>query len=330
MKRRLRAVRQGMLYRWWPLRAVMRRLQPRALVLLYHRVGDTSFDPHRLSVTPPSFERHMQLLRRHFRIESVGALLQRLPGREYEDRTVAVTFDDGYADNLTHAQPIAARSDIPITVFVTVQPMLDGGLFWWDELAASLLHPLASFTSLTLHLDDQHTFSLADRGQRSAVHQRLHTLLRHMRAGDRERALAAVRSCAAPPGVGLQLGRPMSASELRELAALPGVTIGAHTMTHPILGVLSATDQMHELVASKTALEDLLGRPVTLASYPFGQAADISEDTCRLAMQAGYSAAFTTMPSAVTPSTPRCALPRLIVHDWPDETLMRRLSAYLG
>jgi peptidoglycan/xylan/chitin deacetylase (PgdA/CDA1 family) len=296
---------------------------------LYHRVAETSFDPYKLSVSPTTFERHLQLLQRHFRVKSLDTLLEQLPGGKYGDGTVAITFDDGYADNLTNAQPIAARLGIPMTVFVTVQPAIDGELFWWDQLAAFVLHPQASFTSTTISLDDQHTFSLGTEAERRAAHQELHSLLKRMRISERERALESLRSCVAMSGDESDFGRPMSVAELRELAELPGITIGAHTMGHPVLGVLSTADQTHELVESKRRLEGLLGRPVTLTAYPFGQEADVSEDTYRLAMYAGYRAGFSTIPGAVTPTARFHALPRLIVHDWPDDVFLRQVRAFL-
>lgn len=105
------------------------RLRPRAAVLLYHRIAAPSTDPHRQAVPPAVFESHLEMLRREYHVTA----LEDLAGNRYRDRTVAVSFDDGYVDNLTAAAPIAARLGIPITVFVAVQPVLDGRPFPWDE-----------------------------------------------------------------------------------------------------------------------------------------------------------------------------------------------------
>jgi peptidoglycan/xylan/chitin deacetylase (PgdA/CDA1 family) len=127
----LRSLAKRLLYRP-PLRALGGRLRPRAAVLLYHRVADTPADPHGLAVSPAVFAEHLELLRRRYHVVPLPDLVERLPRRAYRDGTVAVTFDDGYADNLTAAYPIAARLGVPITVFVTVQPVLDGRPFRWD------------------------------------------------------------------------------------------------------------------------------------------------------------------------------------------------------
>lgn len=234
-----------------------RRLRPRAVVLLYHRVAqimEPETDPHRQAVPPAVFESHLELLRREYHVEA----LPDIAGGSYPDRTVAVSFDDGYADNLTVAHPIAARLGVPITVFVAVQPVLDGKPFPWDER-------------------EEH-------------------------------------------------GRPLTVEELRRLAALPGVGIGAHTMTHPRLSSIPLEDQRREMTESRARLAELTGRPVDLLAYPFGKPGDVGSETPRLAEAAGYRAAFLSQAGRIVPSSPRFALPRLSVHDWPVEELARRLA----
>jgi peptidoglycan/xylan/chitin deacetylase (PgdA/CDA1 family) len=246
-----------------PLRGLARRLRPRAAVLLYHRIADPSADPHRLAVSPSTFAEHLEMLRSRYPVEPLPDLIEKLPRRAYQDGTVAVSFDDGYADNLTAAYPVAARLGVPITVFVAVQPVLDGRPFRWD-------------------------------------------------AGDPE------------------AGRPLTPEELRELAARPGVTLGAHTMTHPKLSALSSGAQERELADGKARLEELTGTEVTLLAYPFGKRADVSPETVRLAERAGYRAAFLSQAARIVSSTPRFALPRLTVHDVPAEALARQLDQLLG
>jgi peptidoglycan/xylan/chitin deacetylase (PgdA/CDA1 family) len=242
-----------------PLRPLARRLRPRAVVLLYHRIANTSIDSHGLAVSPAVFAEHLELLRSRYHVEPLPDLIEKLPRRAYRDGTVAVSFDDGYADNLTAAYPAAARLGVPITVFVAVQPVLDGGPFRWD-------------------------------------------------AGDPE------------------AGRPLTTEELRELAGRPGVTLGAHTMTHPKLSALPSGEQARELADGKARLEELTDSVVTLLAYPFGKPADVSPETVRLAERTGYRAAFLSQAARIVPSSPRFALPRLSVHDVPAGELTRRLE----
>lgn len=256
----LRSAARRLLYRP-PLRAVGVRLRPRAVVLLYHRIGEPAADPHGQAVSPDTFASHLEMLRSRYTVLPLEELLDRLPRRGYPDGAVAVTFDDGYADNLTAAWPVAERLGVPFTVFVTVQPVLDGRPFPWDER------------------EDQ--------------------------------------------------GRPLDRAELRELAALPGVGIGAHTMTHPRLSALSLHEQERELAEGRARLEELTGRRVDLLAYPFGKRNDLAPETSRFAEATGYRAAFLSQAGRIVPSSPRFLLPRLSVHDWPAAELARRLEECL-
>jgi peptidoglycan/xylan/chitin deacetylase (PgdA/CDA1 family) len=328
--RRLWHFRRSVLYGRWPWRDAVRRLWPRALILLYHRVSEGAADSHGLAVEPGTFARQLRLLRSHYQVESLETLVGRLPEGGYRDGTVVVTFDDGYVDNLTTAYPIAADAGIPYTVFVTLQPVIENRLFWWDELAEALLQVAAVSGSLSLALESECVLPVTTPADRQATYTWLHDLLRRMPAEDREQVLSKLRS-AGPADRSLAcVGRPMTVAELLELAALPGVAIGAHSMTHSMLSALPAVDQAYELGESRRVLEDILGRPVLFAAYPFGKPNDVARETCLLAARAGYRAALTTRPGAVTPSSPALALPRLSVHDWTDDQFMQKVNAFLG
>ncbi|MEA2562770.1 MAG: hypothetical protein QOH06_4274 [Acidobacteriota bacterium] len=270
---------------------LLRRLWPRAAVLVYHRISETQDDPYGQAVRPETFARHLEMLAREHPIVPLRNLVE----RRYKDGAVAITFDDGYADNLSEALPIAVK--VPVTVFVTVEPVLDGGKFWWDEIA----------------------------GIEPGLRKKLHTRLKGLPSRERRGRLATLAW-----KEDSDRGRPLTVDELRDLASRPGVEIGAHTLSHPSLALLPAVEQKRELEVAKARLEELLGRPVTLLAYPFGKPGDVSEETEGLARRAGYRAAFTTVPRRLVPSSPLFALPRLTVHEWPAETLKKRLGECLG
>ncbi len=122
----------------------------------------------------------------------------------------------------------------------------------------------------------------------------------------------------------------MTTAQLRELDALPGTSVGAHTMSHSMLSALTLEQQRHELLASKQALEGLLGHAISLLSYPFGTTNDFSTKTAKLAEEAGYRAAFTVEEVPVFSFSRRFALPRLTIHDWPQEVFVTRLRRLFG
>jgi peptidoglycan/xylan/chitin deacetylase (PgdA/CDA1 family) len=117
--------------RWKLERELTRARFSPSLVLLYHRVADVADDPHRLAVSPTHFREQLEVV----------ASLRAVPLRELAESTrrgrprkgVAVTFDDGYADNLHTALPIAEVLEVPFTVFVVAGKVGDPAPFPWDE-----------------------------------------------------------------------------------------------------------------------------------------------------------------------------------------------------
>lgn len=306
------------------------RIRPRALVLAYHRIADVIDDPFGQTVSPYRFERQLQLLRTHFDVVSLPTLLELLSSRRLRHGTVAVTFDDGYGDALTTAHPVAFRLEIPITIFVTAEPIFSGTRFWWDELAASVLTPDPPSPSLTLELaEGERLFRMATSDERWSAFRQLHALLKRTPARVRRDAVDSVARWAGSEACALQPGEPLSVEQLRRLADSPGVTIGSHTLTHPSLASLPPAEQEHELNRGKQLLEGVVDQTIDLLAYPFGKHDDVSSETHALAAHAGFRAAFMSVPFAVTASAPVLALPRLTAHELNDDAFLAQLHAVL-
>lgn len=87
----------------------------RAVILCYHSVSTNSF----ASATPQAFEQHLQWLRRHCEVVPFRHILDGAGAGGGRRPAVAVTFDDGYADNYEHAFPLLDRYEVPATFFLT-------------------------------------------------------------------------------------------------------------------------------------------------------------------------------------------------------------------
>src|SRR5579872_376216 len=92
--------------------------KPMPLVLLYHRIAVTPFDPWGLAVSPRHFEEHLDVLRRTRRPIPLTDFIRRFKSGTLPNNAVAVTFDDGYVDNLTEGKPRLAAADVPATIFL--------------------------------------------------------------------------------------------------------------------------------------------------------------------------------------------------------------------
>src|SRR5438552_16503265 len=111
------------------------------LILLYHRVTTLQTDPQLLAVTPENFEAQVELLQRFARPMPLADLVRAARAGEDLRGAVALTFDDGYADNLLQAKPILRRHNVPATVFVATAGVDNTAEFFWDELDRIFLQP---------------------------------------------------------------------------------------------------------------------------------------------------------------------------------------------
>ena len=325
MRRSATAAVRARFYASHRARLLAARVRPRALVLVYHRIAHSKVDPFGQAVAPANFARHLSMLRSRYEVIDVPALLADLHGRGLRDGTVVVTFDDGYADVLENGVPAAAAQEVPLLLFVTVAPILAGGRFWWDELAAALA---VNSEVRELHVDGE-TLSLDGDDARAAAYKLLHARLKRVPADARQSQLEVILHDLPEREEG-DFGRPLTADELKVFAATPGLAVGAHTVSHPSLGALAEAEQRRELVESRRSLEKLIGRRVDTLAYPFGKEPDVGAETRTLAAEAGYAAAFTSVARPVTPRSDLYALPRLSVHDWTDRELAQRLHEIFG
>jgi peptidoglycan/xylan/chitin deacetylase (PgdA/CDA1 family) len=124
------------------------------------------------------------------------------------------------------------------------------------------------------------------------------------------------------------LGRPgyMTRSQLLEMHAA-GLTIGAHSRTHPDLRALGSGDLESEVRGSKEDLEDLLGKPVASFAYPTGL---ISERVVAAVAAAGFTSAVTTRPGWWQPATAALRIPRGFAEDFSDATFLAAVRGGLG
>lgn len=315
-----------------PLYRKLRRLKNRGLnlvdapliILAYHRVTRLPSDPHQIAVTPDNFRAHIDYLRQHcqcVRLEDDWAGL-RAPA-------VAVTFDDGYADNLLQALPILEAAGVPATFFISTGHLGTRTEFWSDELERLICSDEARPAVFVLQ-DAAYggTWPSANREERLVLHDRLHRLMLAVGAQRRQDWLDQLRRWAGPAGSGGDAYRVLSRQELQSLAASPVATIGAHGVTHTPLAVVAEEEQRREIIDSKNALEALLGCEVADFAYPFGGAGQYDGTTRRLCREAGFRRAVTTLPGQVHRWTDPWQLPRQLVRDWDGRTFAARMERF--
>ncbi len=336
------------------MRAVVRRARAyasrRGVILLYHRVAELPRDPWSLAVAPARFDAQLAMLRRRFYVLPLDALISCLRGgTPVPRRAVAVTFDDGYADNVHRALPLLERHGVPATLFAVSGMIGRRREFWWDELERLVLDGGALPASITLPGMGPLHASLAsapldrrwdDRGWRAdrnedptprhALYSELWRRLDGMDGAAREIALAALADLVQDDGAARASHLPCTIDELRAFAASGMGAVGAHTVSHPALAALPIDRQAREIGGSRSALESMLARPVTAFSYPFGHARSFTPDSSRLVQEAGLVAACVNYPGIVTSETNLFHLPRVYAHDIAAPALEAQLERQFG
>jgi peptidoglycan/xylan/chitin deacetylase (PgdA/CDA1 family) len=329
------------------LAAVARRLpgrRPRAVVLVYHRVGERGLDPWHLTIEPEIFAEQMETLARHWSPLSLAELVAGFRRRRLPEQAVAVTFDDGYADNLGVAAPILLEHAIPATLFVAAELVDRGRPPWWDELAALLLEPARLPPTLTLSRGAGDRWAVpplaadeprsaangllpweAEPGTRLRAFYEVWLALRALDAPTREAALDEIAEWAGAPRPS---GRVLLTWEqLRELAALPGFGLGAHTLTHPDLPSCSPEEARAEIENGADRLRAQLGVAVEQFAYPYGA---WTRSVARLVAELGFRAAYTTDGNAISWSSSPHALPRVAAEGHAQADFARILAALAG
>src|SRR5262249_35878384 len=178
---------------------------------------------------------------------------------------VAITCDDGYADNLLFAKPILDRFAVPATIFLATGS-LGTAEFWWDRLERLICEAISLPKVVQLHID--HSVTIPLDGSKTDAVLRIHHHLRDLEPEARDAALDALAESLRPAHM-VNPYRPLTEDEVRTLAT--GTTvIGAHTVSHPWLPRLSSAELTRELVDSKRHCESLVGDVVSFFAYPFG------------------------------------------------------------
>jgi peptidoglycan/xylan/chitin deacetylase (PgdA/CDA1 family) len=298
-----------------------RRLKNRVLnvidlpvvILLYHRVNTLPSDPYFLAVTPDNFRAQLNFLKQNFAIVGFEEDWSHL-----KKPSVAITFDDGYADNLFNALPVLEEMNVPATFFVSTGFIGADREFWWEELERIVLGgwPFPERFELVDSLFGTvwPTGSVADRHM---LYEKLHSLMLNIDATRRDHWLMQLLQWAGAGEEKREVNRAMTVEELQRLARSRWVTVGAHTISHTPLSSLSVDEQTKEINGSKKQLEDWLGHEVRVFSYPFGRRSDYTRDTVDLCREAGFARAAANFPGQAHRWTDRYQIPRQKVFDWP-------------
>ena len=283
----------------------IRGRRPAPAILMYHRVIELEQDPWDLAVSPEIFEQQLAYLKSHRTVMPLDQLVVGLSNGSLPRNAVAITFDDGYRDNLVYAKPLLERYHLPATLFLATGWVGSSVPFWWDELAG--------WTLRSGHVVD-HTVSVANdkfsllwdgpeaadvdgkwraadepQTKRQRAYLSLWRKLRDVSQRERSGVMDSLRE--AFGGLHDPLALPLNFTEVQELTRDRLVTLGAHTVHHPALTCLSEEDCLNEIIASAEQCRTITGLRTSLFAYPYG---DMNEQVRNIAAGAGFASACST------------------------------------
>lgn len=278
-------------------------------VFIFHRVLNSPDPLFPGEVDIAAFDEMLDWIGGAFNVMPLSTGLDALKAGTLPTRAAAITFDDGYADNLTNAAPLLKAHGMSATFFIATG-FLDGGIMFNDMIIESVRrtpHEALSLEALGLaHLPVNTT-----EDKRRAIDAILDKV-KFLPQAQRAEAAALVRDRAS---VELPTDLMLTSNELIRLRDC-GMEIGAHTMTHPILTRVSAEVAKAEIENGRDRLEELLGQRIRVFAYPNGKRGrDYSDEHVTMVRDAGFDYAMSTDWGVARQGTDLFQLPRFTPWD---------------
>ncbi|MHC4570462.1 MAG: polysaccharide deacetylase family protein [Planctomycetota bacterium] len=261
-------------------------------ILMYHSI-DNTLSP--ISVSPHEFRMQMAFLKKiNTKVISLSDLVQECFLRDDRNvRAAVITFDDGYENNYTHAFPILKEFGFTATFFISTET-IGGKPTWLREYTNKMFNDFSEAKRNRKIKLDTYWLTQINPGKLFYTEQ---DILKRLRGFEL-----------------LSNARMMSWQQIKEMSD-HGMDFGSHSLTHPFLINLNVNKLKDEIVGSKVAIEEALGRPVEFFSYPYGK---FNEEVVKVVEQAKFLGACTTDLGVANAYNERYLLKRLGVRSLLD------------
>ena len=314
-------------------------------VVTYHGVIPQGYEP-----VDPGFDgnlipsesliRQLRLLKSHYNLVAPDDVLAWREGRqELPPRAVLLTCDDGLVNCLTDMLPVLQREDVRCLFLVTGASAGNARtMLWYEELFLLFFRAPAvpfeiSAAGVEIHGE------LRSQPERRAIWwsavKRLSQIDRETRElfvdAARKRLSMDVRPDFEAENLpSFRRFGLLTADEIRKLSAA-GMTIGAHTLSHPVLSQAPSEIARVEISGCKSVLESVLQMPVWALAYPFGDPHSVTSEVLAMAEAAGFQTAFLNYGGGLGADLPAFAMPRIhVTADMSPAELEAHVSGFYG
>jgi len=304
---------------------------------MYHRISDSYPDPWKLNVSESNFQEHLELFNKNYHVLPLKKFNELRNIGRLPQRALAITFDDGYADNVAIASPLLRKAEIPATFYICTGTLGQVSGMWWDTLAQivfgrntmsdseKLDHAREvnnSFFNITMN-GVNGNFDTTDKSIRNIDQIKIKDI--YMQIWKEIQKIQLEQYSKQMNFEAVNTYPMMQDSDVKSLSEHNLFEIGAHTQNHVQLSAHNTEIQEIEIQENVQYLKELTGRNVRSLSYPFGA---YNSSTLAVAKQAGFDVACTTVPEVATRIDDALLLPRITVYNDSAKSLQAKIDRY--
>ena len=268
------------------------------IILAYHRVLSVNkgsvfqYDTGLISATVDEFETQISFIRKYYNPISETQLINHIYHNEpLPPKPVMVTFDDGFDDNYLNAYPILKRYNVPATMFVSTAYIGGNEPIWFDWLASLCIS--ASMKKIEIPVLKK-SYIINEYPDRELIYKDLIKVIREINNEVRLKVLDQLKVSYSDYMIHIDrsMSKFMNWNQVIEMSN-DNITVGSHTVTHPIMSRLNNTEISYELNTSKEVIESHINKNIMSFSYPTGQATSFTNYILNEVINSGYKVAHT-------------------------------------
>lgn len=286
-------------------------------ILTFHRV---TRDPEPLlpenaglSITPEFLDALLREVRRGgYDIISIDALPERMVAKG-ERPFIVLTFDDGYKDLRDYALPVLKAHDAPFAAFICTGFADRAAPLWWLDLE-DVVQRAGDTLRVAMPVGAPFSASLRSRKEKQVALRGLYWRLRALDEASFRQVIGGLQYRYQIEPTRRLNDLCLEWSELEVLQREPLITLGAHSMTHPRIGLLPIEEAEREMRVSRDTIAAHLGLTPRHFCYPVGDATSAGAREAEIARRLGYVTALTTRPDVLREGADMQLLPRISVN----------------
>ena len=250
-------------------------------ILFMHKVIESNSKKPRISMMRANeieancLEEILIKLKEDYEIISLDEMYLRLiNNQKHTKKFIAITFDDGYKDNLKLAYPIFKKLEIPFTIYITNCFPNHTAKLWWYMLEDIILEN----DKITVnHRNKNLSFLTKTKHQKDKCFNNLRTVIIHATQEENNILISQLEHKYSKSIKEYVNKEALTWEQIKLLSKDPLVSIGCHTMNHLALNTVSDTELLKEVISSKNEIEKLLKIQVHHFAYPFGTSNEINK-----------------------------------------------------